>query len=79
MSREIQTADRLGIEVVNADRLAFKLLDDRQQEEIKAEIYAKMNCCNFCKWSRLHTCTGYDCRLPYREAFKFAITHIELL
>ena len=35
MSREIQTADRLGIEVVNADRLALKLLDDRRQEEIK--------------------------------------------
>ena len=26
MSREIQTADRLGIEVVNADKLDFKLL-----------------------------------------------------
>ena len=79
MSREIQTADRLGIEVVNADRLAFKLLYDKQQEETKAERYAKMNCCNFCKGSRLHTCTGYDCRLPYRAAYEFAITHIELL
>lgn len=79
MSREIQTADRLGIEVVNADRLAFKLLHDKQQEETKAERYAKMNCCNFCKGSRLHTCTGYDCRLPYRAAYEFAITHIELL
>lgn len=36
MSREIQTADRLGIEVVNADRLAFKLLYDKQQEETKS-------------------------------------------
>ena len=79
MSREIQTADRLGIEVVNADRLALKLLDDRRQEEIKAERYAKMNCCNSCKGSRLHTCTGYDCRLPYRAAYEFAITHTELL
>ena len=49
------------------------------QEEIKAERYAKINCCNFCKGSRLHTCTGYDCRLPYRAAYEFAITHIELL
>lgn len=29
MSREIQTADRLGIEVVNADKLDFKLLHDK--------------------------------------------------
>ena len=79
MSREIQTADRLGIEVVNADKLDFKLLHDKQQEEIKAARYAEMNCCNFCKGSRLHTCTGYDCSLPYRTAFAFAITHIELL
>lgn len=79
MSREIQTADRLGIEVVNADKLDFKLLHDKQQEEIKAARYAEMNCCNFCKGSRLHTCTGYDCSLPYRTAFEFAITHIELL
>lgn len=80
MSREIQTAERLGIEVVNEDRLeAYKLLYDKQQEEIKAERYAKRNCCNFCKGSRLHTCTGYDCRLPYRAAYEFAITHTELL
>lgn len=41
MSREIQTADRLGIEVVNADKLDFKLLHDKQQEEIKAARYAE--------------------------------------
>ena len=46
MSREIQTADKLG---------------------------------NFCKGSRLHTCTGYDCREPYKKAYEYAKTHSTLL
>ena len=55
MSREIQTADKLGIEVVNADN-----------------DYAKLHCCRFCAGSRLHSCTGYDCREPYQRAYEYA-------
>lgn len=79
MSREIQTADNLGIEVVNADKLHDKLRHDAKQEEEKAVEYAKYCACNFCKGSRLHTCTGYDCREPYQKAYEYAKQHSDLL
>ena len=31
--------------------------------------------CEFCKGSRLHTCTSYRCQQPYREAYKYAEKH----
>lgn len=79
MSREIQTADKLGIEVVNADKLRCKLAADAQQAKSKAVEYAKHYACNFCKGSRLHSCTGYDCREPYQKAYEYAKTHGSLL
>lgn len=79
MSREIQTADKLGIEVVNADKLRCKLAADAQQTESKAVEYAKHYACNFCKGSRLHSCTGYDCREPYQKAYEYAKEHSDLL
>ena len=79
MSREIQTADVLGIEVVNADKLRYYMKCKERQTEAKAWDYAKVCACNFCIGSRLHSCTGYDCREPYNKAFEYAMNHSNLL
>ena len=72
MSAEIAEADAAGIEVVNADKLRYKLEYDRR-EWLKE--YAELHACEFCRGSRLHTCTGYRCIKPYREAYKYAEKH----
>ena len=69
MSAEIAEADAAGIEVVNADKLRYKLEHDRRAW---LEEYAKLHACEFCRGSRLHTCTGYRCQQPYREAYRYA-------
>lgn len=69
MSAEIAAADAAGIEVVNADKLRYKLEHDRRAW---LEDYAKLHACEFCRGSRLHTCTSYRCQQPYREAYKYA-------
>ena len=69
MSAEIAAADAAGIEVVNADKLRYKLEHDRRAWP---EEYAKLHACEFCRGSRLHTCTSYRCQQPYREAYKYA-------
>ena len=72
MSAEIAAADAEGIEVVNADKLRYKLEYDRKAW---LEEYAKLHACEFCRGSRLHTCTSYRCQQPYREAYKYAEKH----
>ena len=72
MSAEIAAADAEGIEVVNADKLRYKLEHDRRAW---LEEYAKLHACEFCRGSRLHTCTSYRCQQPYREAYKYAEKH----
>lgn len=72
MSAEIAEADAAGIEVVNADKLRYKLEHDRRAW---LEEYAKLHACEFCRGSRLHTCTSYRCQKPYREAYKYAEKH----
>ena len=72
MSAEIAAADAAGIEVVNADKLRYKLEHDRKAW---LEEYAKLHACEFCRGSRLHTCTSYRCQQPYREAYKYAEEH----
>ena len=72
MSAEIAAADAAGIEVVNADKLRYKLEHDRRAW---LEEYAKLHACEFCRGSRIHTCTGYRCQQPYREAYKYAEAH----
>lgn len=72
MSAEIAAADAAGIEVVNADKLRYKLEHDRRAW---LEEYAKLHACEFCRGSRLHTCTRYRCQQPYREAYKYAEKH----
>ena len=70
--REYKAADAAGIEVVNADKLRHKLEYDRRAW---LEEYAKLHACEFCRGSRLHTCTSYRCQQPYREAYKYAEKH----
>lgn len=72
MSAEIAAADAAGIEVVNADKLRYKLEHDRKAW---LEEYAKLHACEFCRGRRLHTCTSYRCQQPYREAYKYAEKH----
>lgn len=79
MRQEIAAADAAGIEVVNADKLRYYMDDKKHQTEAKAWDYAKACACHFCKGSRLHTCTGYDCREPYNKAFEYAMKHSNLL
>lgn len=79
MRQEIAEAEAAGIEVVNADKLRYYMNDRKRRTEAKAWDYAKACACHFCKGSRLHTCTGYDCREPYNKAFEYAITHLNLL
>lgn len=72
MSAEIAAADAAGIEVVNADKLRYKLEYDRRTW---LDEYAKLHACEFCRGSRLHTCTGYRCIKPYKEAYEYAEKH----
>ena len=72
MNREIHTAAALGIPVIDAEQLALKLKYEERRIEEMANDYAKLHCCHFCKGSRLHTCTGYDCREPYQRAYEHA-------
>ena len=72
MSAEIAAADAAGIEVVNADKLRYKLEHDRRAWLDK---YVKLHACEFCRGSRLHTCTGYRCIKPYKEAYEYAEKH----
>lgn len=76
MSREIQTADKLGIEVVNADKLREKMRYEERKANVTANNYAKLHSCEFCKGSRLHSCTYYDCREPYKRAYEYALSRI---
>lgn len=76
MSVEIAAADAAGIEVVNADKLRYKVEYDRRQWLEELEEYVKLHACEFCKGSRLHTCTSYRCQKSYREAYEYAKAHI---
>lgn len=75
MGRVIHTAEALGIEVVNADKLRYYMEHEKCSTEAKAWDYAKACACHFCKGGSLHSCTGYECREPYNRAFKYAMTH----
>lgn len=77
MTREIETAARLGLSVVDAEQLAYKLEYEARREEAAAWDYAKACACNFCRGRNLHSCTGYDCRKPYQQAYEYAIQHFE--
>ncbi len=69
MRAEIKVAEMAGIEVVNADKLHYKLEHDRKR---KLEEYADLHLCEYCEGDRLHSCTGYKCKEPYKRAYEQA-------
>ena len=48
-------------------RMEKKMQSDRAA---MAKNYADLFCCQFCEGSRLHTCTGYDCKVAYEKAYR---------
>lgn len=46
------------------------------RQALEASDYAKLHSCEFCKGSKLYSCTGYDCREPYRRAYEYALSRI---
>lgn len=73
MRQEIETANRLGIAVVKAERVEEITKRTDKLREQTAHDYAKTNSCKFCKGSRLHSCTGYSCIEPYQKACDYAM------
>ena len=49
---------------------------EEKRQERAASDYAKLHSCEFCKGSKLYSCTGYDCREPYRQAYDYALSRI---
>lgn len=76
MSREIQTAGKLGIAVVNADQLRQKMQYEEKKAERAASHYARRNDCEHCV-SVYPYCRGrYDyCRDAYQRAYEYAKAH----
>lgn len=76
MDREIHTANMLGIAVIDANQIKRHLKYEEKRQERAASDYAKLHSCEFCKGSKLYSCTGYDCREPYRRAYEYALSRI---
>lgn len=80
MRKEIETANTLRIEVVNADFLRYWLAYEEwnatvqavARKERRAEGYARLHCCDFCHGRHFHTCSGYDCREAFNKAYRYA-------
>lgn len=76
MSREIQTAGKLGIAVVNADQLRQKMQYEKRKAERAARHYAKHNYCEHCVNVRPYCCGGYECcGTAYQRAYEYAKAH----
>lgn len=65
MDREIEEAEEEAIKVVNENWI-------KNRKHKMCEEYAKKNQCKLCRGSRMHTCTGYSCQEPYKEAYEYA-------
>ena len=76
MDREIHTANMLGIAVIDANQIKRHLEYEEKRQERAASDYAKLHSCEFCKGSKLYSCTGYDCREPYRRSYEYALSRI---
>ena len=76
MDREIHTANMLGITVIDANQIKQHLEYEEKRQERAASDYAKLHSCEFCSGSKLYSCTGYDCRDPYRRAYDYALSRI---
>ena len=70
MSAEIAAADAAGIEVVNADKLRYKLEYEKIIE--KARYFAMNNICHFCK-NKCSVCLPQRaCPMAYLDAYEYA-------
>ena len=49
---------------------------EEKRQERAASDYAKLHSCEFCSASKLYSCTGYDCREPYRRAYEYALSRM---
>ena len=76
MDREIHTANMLGIAVIDANQIKRHLEYEEKRQERAASDYAKLHSCEFCGGSKLYSCTGYDCREPYRRAYEYALSRM---
>lgn len=74
--REQRTANMLGITVIDANQIKQHLEYEEKRQERAASDYAKLHSCEFCSGSKLYSCTGYDCRDPYRRAYEHALSRI---
>lgn len=82
MGREIAAAEAAGMDVVNADKLHYKLKADKLQatvQEMKDEErfteYARNHACDFCRGNAFHTCTSFSCAGPFKKAYEYAEKH----
>lgn len=74
--KEEHTANMLGIAVIDANQIKRHLEYEEKRQERAASDYAKLHSCEFCKGGKLYSCTGYDCREPYRRAYEYALSRI---
>lgn len=75
MSREIQTAGKLGIAVVNADQLRQKMQYEERKTEEKVRYYAKHSYCEFCTSTSPDCGRALDCAAAYQRAYEYAKAH----
>lgn len=71
-----RAGDRLGISVVNAERLEEVRKQIDKLREQAANDYAKRYACCFCRGRNLHSCTGYSCKEPYQRAYDYAMSKV---
>ena len=77
LDRNIDYAQQLTrIAVIDANQIKRHLEYEEKRQERAASDYAKLHSCEFCKGSKLYSCTGYDCREPYRRAYEYALSRI---
>ena len=65
-----------GLAPITPHLYMTQCMDDKKPEERAASDYAKLHSCEFCSGSKLYSCTGYDCREPYRRAYEYALSRI---
>lgn len=82
MGKEIAAAEAAGLDVVNADKLHYKLKDEKlrdsvqeMEDERRLLEYARYHACGFCQGKAFHTCTSFSCTEPYRKAYEYAKEH----
>lgn len=69
MTAQIATAKVARIKKVTASELQDWMEVDRRAQ---LEEYANLHACKFCRGSRMHTCTRYSCKEPYKKAYEYA-------